>query len=388
MQIKEVKSSADKKEFLSVPRIIYRHDPYWISHLDHDIEAVFDTGKNKNFQNGDAIRWIIKDNNGNLIGRVAAFINKQLAYTHEQPTGGMGFFECTDNKEAAFALFDKSREWLANRGIEAMEGPVNFGEKDRYWGLLIDNAGYPPPYLMNYNPPYYKKLFESYGFKNFYEQYVYRIHKNTTLNPFFEKKYQRLIKQQGYKFETLNKKNIEKYANDFMIIYNEAWKNTHKHFKPLTKKEVLNIFHSMKRIIDPDIVLFVYHHNRPIAFYINLPELNQIFRYLNGKLNLTGKLKFLYYKWIGKCRTMYGFVFGIVPDHRNKGIESAMIKKFKELLLEIDRYDDLYISWIGDFNPKMIRLIETLNTKKIFTLVTYKKLFDPNAKFKRHPVLS
>ncbi len=387
MQIIEVKTSRDRKDFLKVPRIIYCNDPNWISHLDNDIEAVFDPSKNTLFQNGEAIRWIMKDSVGNLIGRVAAFINPQLAYTHDYPTGGMGFFECINDKNSAFALFDKCREWLSERGMEAMEGPVNFGEKDRFWGLLVYNAGYRPPYLMNYNPPYYKDLFEAYGFKNFYEQYVYHTTKDHTFPKLFEKKYERLIQTEGYSFQTLDKKKLDKYAIDFMTIYNKAWEGTHKHFKPLTKEDVIKMFKSMKQIIDPDIVIFVYHNNSPVAIYINIPELNRIFRYVNGRLDLIGKIKFLYYKWLGKCRTAYGLVFGIIPEYRNKGIDSAMAMKLKEIIKNKDNYDDLYIAWIGDFNPKMIKLIEVMNFNKIFTLITYKKLFDSKAKFERHPVL-
>jgi len=387
MHIKEVTTAKDRKQFLKIPRIIYRNDPNWISHLDRDIEAVFDPAKNPLFQNGEAIRWIMKDTEGNLIGRVAAFIDKKLAYTHDYPTGGMGFFECINDKDAAFNLFDKCREWLSHRGMEAMEGPVNFGEKDRFWGLLVHNAGYRTPYLMNYNPPYYKDLFEEYGFKNFYEQYVYRVPKNHSFPPILQKKYERLIHTQGYSFQTLNKKYLEKYALDFITVYNQAWKENHKHFKPLTKNEALNMFKSMENIIDPDIMIFGYHNDKPVAIYLNIPELNQIFQHVNGKLNLAGKLKFLLHKWLGKCQTVYGIVFGVIPEYRNKGIESAMTIKLQNVMRNKDKYEDVYVSWIGDFNPKMIRFVERVNIEGIFTLVTYKKLFDPKAKFKRHPTL-
>ncbi len=372
---------------MRVPRIIYRNDPNWISHLDRDIEAVFDPAMNNHFQHGEAVRWIMKDAGGNLIGRVAAFINRQLATTHDQPTGGMGFFECVNDKDAAFALFDKCKDWLEGFGMEAMEGPVNFGEKDRFWGLLVRNQGYKPPYRMNYNPLYYKELFEAYGFRNFYEQYVFRGQRDKKFHPLFEKKYRRLIESDGYSFQTLDKKNLEKYAHDFMTIYNEAWKDSHQHFKPLSINDVMKIFNSMKSIIDPEIVIFVYYKDQPVAFFINIPELNQLFSYVKGKLNFLGKLKFLFYRWLGECHTIYGLVFGIVPEHRGKGIESAMVMKLRNIVLSSNRYYDMYISWIGDFNRKMIRLIEAMELEKIFILVTYKKLFDPDAKFERHPVL-
>ncbi|HEY0177839.1 MAG TPA: GNAT family N-acetyltransferase, partial [Pedobacter sp.] len=92
MQIIPVSGSQTKKEFLKVPHFIYKNDPNWICPLDQDIEKTFDPDKNPFFKHGECTRWILKDDQGNTIGRVAAFINRNKAYNYEQPTGGMGFF--------------------------------------------------------------------------------------------------------------------------------------------------------------------------------------------------------------------------------------------------------------------------------------------------------
>ena len=387
MHILEVQSREAAREFLDVPRTIYRHDPRWIPHLEKDVEAVFDPSSNMQFKAGEASRWVLKDDSGKLIGRVAAFINTDIAWQYSQPTGGMGFFECIDNEEAAFLLFDTCKAWLKQKGMKAMDGPVNFGEKERFWGLLVDGFDKPPPYLMNYNPPYYWRLFESYGFKNYYEQYVYHISKNIELPAILKKKYQRLTETQGYHFEHLKKKHIEKYAEDFMTIYNKAWGSTHKHFKPMTKSQALQSFTSMKNIIDEDLIIFGYHEAKPVAFFIGIPELNELFRYVNGKLDFLGKLKFLYYRWRGKCRTVYGLVFGITPEYQHRGLESALIMAIKQNLVNKHYYQSMYITWLGDFNPKMIRIAEHIGAKRAFTLITFRHLFDPGAPFSRHPVL-
>ncbi len=387
MQITEVKSKSEKKDFLHVPRELYKDDRNWICHLDNDIEAVFDPAKNKYFDFGIAARWVLYDGEKNLIGRIAAFINRHLAYTYEHPTGGVGFFECINSQEAANLLLDTAKEWLEQRGMEAMDGPVNFGEKDRFWGLLVDGFDTPPPYLLNYNPPWYKELFENYGFQNYYEQYVYGLSKHTELPPIVHRNYERLTKTQGYHFTNLKLNQLEKFAEDFMHIYNHAWRDVHKHFKPMTLEQAMNTFKSMKAVVDEDLVVFAYHDNKPIAVFVGIPELNELFRYVNGKLNLMGKIKFLYHKFRGKCNTIYGIVFGIVPEYRNKGVESGLILNIQKSVLNTRKYTDMYIAWIGDFNPKMIRIVEILTKKKVFTLVTYRKMFKKEYNFSRHPVL-
>ena len=80
----------------------------------------------------------------------------------------MGFFECINDKSASILLMDTCRNWLQENGMEAMDGPINFGENDNFWGLLI--YGFTHPAIgMNYNPPYYQEFFESYGFKTYFE---------------------------------------------------------------------------------------------------------------------------------------------------------------------------------------------------------------------------
>lgn len=387
MQIIEVTDRKAEEAFLRLPRMINKDNPRWIPHLDHDVAAVFDPKKNPQFQSGTLCRWILTDGNGNTIGRVAAFINEKLAYTYKQPTGGMGFFECINNKEAAFRLFDVCREWLQARGMQAMDGPINFGEKDRFWGLMVEGNEKETPYLAPNNPAYYRELFEAYGFQDYYQQFIFSLTSDIQLPPIIEKKFERLTETQGYHFENLHKKNLEKYAEDFMTIYNKAWSDAHESFEPMTREKAIRTFKRMKHVVDEELVIFGYHHGEPVAFFINILELNQIFRYLNGKLNWLGKLKFLYYKWRGKCRVIYGLVFGVIPEYQNRGLESALIMSLKNRVVPKGYYKAMIINWIGDFNPKMVKLMDHIGTEKAYTLITYRKLFSDEIAFERHPVL-
>ena len=132
MKLIEVKDDQTAKEFLMLPVHLYKNEKHWIRPLTKDINNVFDKDKNKYFRNGELIRWILKDNSEKVIGRVAAFINKKtVKKDNDQPTGAMGFFECINNKEAALVLFDACKSWLKERGMEAMDGPINFGDRDK-----------------------------------------------------------------------------------------------------------------------------------------------------------------------------------------------------------------------------------------------------------------
>jgi len=135
--LKEVDNRKTRKDFLNLPVELYRDYPSWIRPLNNDIESVFNPKTNKQFRHGEAIRWVLYSDN-KPVGRIAAFIDYEIARNNEQPTGGVGFFECINSPEAATQLFDTAKEWLQQRGMEAMDGPINFGDRDRWWGLLVE----------------------------------------------------------------------------------------------------------------------------------------------------------------------------------------------------------------------------------------------------------
>ncbi|MEQ1677341.1 MAG: hypothetical protein ABL876_11600, partial [Chitinophagaceae bacterium] len=138
MQLIEVTTPQLAKEFIRVNPEIHKSNPCYIRPLDKDVIEVFDPKKNKTFRTGEAIRWILKDENGKLAGRIAAFTNKKYKNKGDDgPVGGIGFFDCINEQAAAELLFDVAKHWLLQKGMEAMDGPINFGERDRWWGLVV-----------------------------------------------------------------------------------------------------------------------------------------------------------------------------------------------------------------------------------------------------------
>lgn len=386
MKIIEVKDKKTIEEFRKLPYKIYADDPNWIPHIRQDVEAVFDRSKNKFFRHGDACRWILQNDNGETIGRVAAFINEKQARTYKQPTGGMGFFDCVDDEKAAFKLLDTCKDWLEARDMKAMDGPINFGEKDKFWGLITENFDMPPYYGQNYNPEYYVKFFEDYGFRIYYNQLIFFRKVAQPLQQKYQERAERAFKNPKYKCVHIDKNNLEKYAEDFRTVYNRAW-TTHDNFKGMAKVQAMSIMKTLKPILDEELVWFVYYEGKPVGFYISLPEINEIFRLVGDNLNWWGKLKFAYYKWKGVCDNSFGVAFGFDPDHQAKGLEGLIFKHMEMTIQKKNKYDGIIITWIGDFNPKMIAIIESLGGTKIRQMATFRKLFDPNATFERSPVI-
>lgn len=389
MQITEVKTTGDRKAFLDLPRVLYKDDPNWVCMLDSELEATFDPSINRVFSRGEAIRWILKDDSGNTIGRVAAFYDTQRSAVYRQKTGGIGFFEVIENQEAAFLLLDTCRDWLASKGMEAFDGPVNFGENDSNWGMLVDGF-VQQGYGMPYNKKYYRDFFEAYGFKNYYEQYSYHrdVHgadgKIVEFPPRIMKIAEWLSKRPGYAFRHFEMANRQKFYEDFVEIYNSAWAVFKEDFTPVGTDVLEATFRKAKPIIDQELIWFAYHDEKPIAFFILFPDLNQIIKPFKGKLNFWNKLRFVWAKANHRMTRIRGLVGGVHPSYQNNGVESAIFLHLYENLKFKPWYKELELSWVGDFNPKMIAIYEALGGKRAKTHVTFRYMMDRKAEFIRY----
>jgi GNAT superfamily N-acetyltransferase len=371
--------------FLDTARVIYKNDKIWVCPLDNDVKAVFDPAKNTYFKHGKVERWVLTDQNGHLIGRVAAFIDFSLANTYDQPTGGTGFFECINNREAAFLLFDTAQEWLRSQGMEAMDGPINFGETDKYWGLLVNGFTH-PSFDVPYNHPYYQEFFESYGFQVYYKMEGFHLDITRPMPDRVMKIAGWLVKKPGYSFRHFNWKEEDELVKDFALVFNEAWASFKKNFEPLETAYIHEVLRIAKPIIDEEFIWIAYFEGKPIGIYLMFPDLNMILKHLNGKLGIFDIIKFF---WLKKRKAMTrakGLLMGVVPKYQNHGIESAFIYNLREVFDRKSHYTEIEFSWVADFNPKMRKIFIAVGCLPVKNYITYRYLFDRTKEFKRYPI--
>lgn len=382
MRIAPVHTKKEEKAFLDFPRKLYRNDPNHVPMFDSEIRNAFDRKVNPYFKHGDAVRWIALNDRDETVGRIAAFYDTSKDEADYVRSGGCGFFESIDDQQVAFLLFDTARNWLREHDYEAMTGPINFGENDTNWGCLVQ--GFVPQGLgMNYNLPYYQNLFESYGFQLYYRQLSFHL---DIVKPFperFWKIAEWINKRKGFTYKHYDPKNIAKFVDDLVYIYNQAWSQLRADFTPMDPDSLYDEVRKIKMILDPEMVWFAYHEDEPIAFFMFLPDANQIFRKLNGKLHLVNKLRFLYHfknKAITRAR---GTAAGVIPKYQNSGVESGIFFQLRKVMDTKPQYTEFELSWVGDFNPKMISLYLNTGAVHAKTHYTYRYLFDREKPYQR-----
>ncbi len=380
MKIIEVNTKKEKRQFLDMVNIIYKDDAAYVRPLDYMIQEIFDPAVNDFFRYGEAIRFLLLNDHLQVIGRIAAFINQKKAYGFDQPTGGMGFFECINDKECAFMLFDAAKNWLSQRGMEAMDGPINFGENDNFWGLLVEGFTQ-PSFGMQYNPPYYKEFYENYGFVNYFEQETNHLDLKKPFPERFWKIAARVGKNPSYNFRHFTWKESEKFIADFVEIYNDAWQ-FHENFTPMQPDTLRKSLKEAKSFLVEEIIWYAYHNEQPIGFMVQFPDVNQITKHFNGKMNLLNKLKFVWYKWRNTMTRTRVIILGVRPKFQRSGIESGIFWHLREEMVKKPHLNEMELSWVGDFNPKMIALHEAMGATFGKRHITYRYLFDENKRRK------
>lgn len=387
MKLIEVADKSSKDLFNKLPLIIYGNDPNFACPLIKSVEETFDPEKNAFFKHGKAIRWVLVDSNNKPIGRIAAFIDFEKSHSFDQPTGNIGFFESINNTETATFLFDTAKAWLSGQGMEAMDGPANLGENYMNHGLLVKGFIH-QGYGMPYNPPYYLKLFESYGFEVYYEQYCYHIDYTKPFPERFWKVAEWVAKKPQYSFKHLDWSQTDRFISDFGKVYDGAWRK-HEHYKPIDPDELRNFLESSKMILDPEFVWFAYCENEPIALFVMIPDFNQALRHIkNGKLTWWNMMKLMRFIKMGKFTRTRILIMGVVEKYQRSGIDAAIFWHLdNQVMPKKPQYKEIELSWAGDFNPKIVSLYKSTGGVHAKTHYQMRYLFDREKPFERSKII-
>ena len=375
MQILTVESPKEWALFFKAAHRVYRGDPYWIAPLEMDIRNVFTPAKNTAWRNGTARCFVLLDEKGKPAGRIAAFIDHTANELQPYPIGGLGYFECIHRADYARALFQEAEQFLRAQGAKIIEGPVNFGERDKFWGLLVRGFDASPLYQENYNPTYYQEFFLHEGFVP-YEQILTLA--GDSVNIPFERLgavAKRLKERQPMYVEMLNYGHLEKFARDFAEVYNASFAEF-EHFHPVSADLVRNMLQQAKAIADPHIAALAYYDEKPAGFVALYPDINPLLRHAKGKLNFWTIPVFLLKKRFKKTYNAKGLGFGIHPEYQAKGIFALLID-FLCSPRNVQRYPRMCLAGIRTHNHGIRSVYAKLQVDIDRIHVAYRKPLEP-----------
>lgn len=363
-----VSEKREMKQFIEFPYKHYKGDKHWIAPLKLQQKELLDFDKNPFFKNAD-VALFLAEFNGKLAGRIAAIHNKVYNSFTSTHSGFFGFFECIDNQSVANQLFKVAEDWLKEKGIEDIYGPLSPNMMAEM-GVLVDGFEFDPAFLMPYNKPYYDKLITNAGYDKFIDLLAYRITSETV-------QLDRAMRAEDIvrrKLPTLKIRevNLRKFKSEIVIIhdiFNKAWAKNWG-FSPLTLEEFEYLVKDMKFMVDTDFAHVAEIDNVPVAFSISLPDINVVLKKMDGTLFPTGIFKLLYYK--SKIRQVRSALMGVVPEWQGKGIDAVIHQQ--GIINGLKRgFKNSELSWLLETNVSMINVAERLGAHLEKRYRVYKK---------------
>lgn len=354
MQLKEVKSKAGWHDFHAVNYYIYAKDPHWIAPIEDDVEKVFKPESNKTLEQGKTRLWVLYNDN-RPIGRIAAFIDGKRNEELKIQSGGIGFFECINDAAAANILFDKAENYLSDKGMTSIDAHVNFGERDKFWGLLI-KGWREPLYQENYHPFYYRAMTEDRGYRPHEQIFTFGgdiqnmpFDRNHRLAEMVRKRY-------GIQSRCIRKNDLQSESKYLAEVYNAAFADK-AHFKYIDSEQFYQMIKPMKPIMDTKLITICFAGEQPVGFCALMPDLNQALKFTKGKMRWWKLPRFLYNVKRAKNKIVKGVAFGIHPDFQRKGVFPEMV----DFLAYVDdhsnakNYKTLGLATIRGANFKMLK---------------------------------
>ncbi|MFO7891271.1 MAG: N-acetyltransferase [bacterium] len=342
------------KDFVKFPYVHYKNDPYWVPPLISNQKILLNPDKHPFYQHA-SVNFFLALLDNRVVGRIAAIIDKNHNEVHNETTGFFGFFESIENFQVAEKLFTAAKSWIKNQGMTNFRGPANPCLNEDC-GFLTNAFNSPPVIMMPYNPSYYIKFAEKFGFNKAMDLYAYYIDNNKKIPDKLVKVVKIVRKKEKVNIRPFNLKNFSNDAKIVWHIYNKAWEKNWG-FVPMTENEYNYLAKNLRQVVEPELALFAEINGRPVGFSLSLPDINQALIHTNGRLFPFGLIKLLWYsKKIDMIRTI---IMGVIPEHRNSGIDALFYyETWKNAVKKGYVKDEM--SWILENNRMMKRSAEML----------------------------
>lgn len=360
VEIHPVQDRPEERAFLHFPWRIYRHDRYWVPPLLSEMEAKFDSQRNSFFKSGEMTRFLAYRGH-QLVGRVAAIIDRRSNEQLGERVGLFGFFEAIDDLAVAEGLLGAAGDWLRARGMDTIRGPINFSLNDEH-GLLIAGYNSRPSLLEAHNPPYYVPLIESLGFRKQRDVYAYEGDRSdirgnlANLPPKILRVAEAAYRRTKATFRTVDLKRWDEEVGLAHYIYNTALSTLPLHVT-ISKEEFDRLASSFRPFLDPDLALVAEVGGQAVAFVLTLPDINQALQKVNGRLFPLGWAKLWWYMRridVASCK-----VLAVLPEYRGRGLEALLMLETAKRCWE-KGYQRMDFSMTGEENVMMNRILQRM----------------------------
>jgi GNAT superfamily N-acetyltransferase len=365
--ITPVETGRQQRRFLRLPRKLYRDTPPWVPPLWHAAKRQLGFARHPFYERARS-RSFLATRDGLDVGRITAIVNDAHNERHQERLGFFGFFECADDSEAARALFDAARAWLAAEGMTAIRGPAN-PSLNYECGLLVDGFHLPPQFMMTYNHRWYERLILENGFAPVQDLLAFwgTLDMLATLDPKLAAINESVVERFGLTIRRLDTFRFADEVATYLDIYNRSMGATWG-FVPLSQSEVAAIAADLRHLIVPELVLFAEIDRKPVGACFCLLDYNPRIKAIDGRLFPFGFLRLLANR--RAITSMRAMTANVIPEYQAWGIGLALMVALVPPL-QAWGMREVEFSWVLESNHLSRRTLERGGALKTKTYRLY-----------------
>jgi GNAT superfamily N-acetyltransferase len=330
IEIKEVKSKKDIKDFVNFQYELYKNHKYWVPPIKSDEIKALDPGVNPAFDFCDARFWTAWDGR-KCVGRIGAIVNHTYNEKIGKKMGRISRAEFIDDKNVSKKLFEVAEKWLKREGMEAVHGPLGFTNFDNQ-GLLIEGFDYLPSIASVMHFPYYKEHFETLGYDKEIDWVEFRLKMGQEI-PEKATRLAKIIKERNnleiLRFTT--KQQLRGIMKEVFGLLNEAFAEL-PYVAPFSDKLINYFAEKYFKVLNPEYVVVIKKEGQVVAFILGMPSLSEAMQKAKGKLFPFGFIHIL--RAMKNPEVMDLLLTGVHPDYQKLGLPAILINELQSVIMK------------------------------------------------------
>lgn len=318
IEVREVRSRREIKEFLNLPLNMYKDNPNFVPPLYGDEKKIF----RKDYVYNDTCEAVYFNayRDGKIVGRISGILQKAANEKNGERRIRFTRFDSINDREVAHALFGALEDWGRSKGMDTVCGPLGFSDLERE-GLLIEGFDELSTFEEQYSADYYGSLIEDCGYAKEIDWIESKIYAPD------DKEYANLQKMSEFIMERYNlhigeAKSagdfIDRYADEFFDLYDVGFEKLYGTV-PMTEGMRKMMISNFRLIIDLRFVVIILDENdKPVCIGLCFPSLSRAVQKSRGHLTPAALVRLLKAKKNPKIIDL-GLI-AVAPEYLNRGV--------------------------------------------------------------------
>lgn len=346
-----------KKEFIQFPFTLYQNTPQWVPPFRMEMRKIF-RGDHPFYRYGDAAFFLAKNDQGEVIARLAVANNHRYNDFHKTKTAFFYYFDAINDSKAADAIFSHSFDWARSQGLNHVLGPKGFTVLDGF-GMLVEGFEYRPAFGQPYNLSYYPILVEGLGFTKVKDIYTGRLDRQTKFPKKIIKAAKLVEKRVGFRAPELkSKRELKTVIGDFKKLYNESLAVPAGN-PPLTDEDMDSMVSQLLWIADPRLVKLIYKNGDAVGWMLAYPDISAALQRTQGRLFPFGWLQILLESKRTDKINLNGI--GIIEEYQRLGGTAILFNEIYKSVTDNDQYQQAELLQLREENINILLETDTFD---------------------------